>query len=263
MRTEAVNNQLLDIALRIREMREIFGFSTAEMAKRTDISEDLYIQYEAGRLDLPFTFMHKCAMAFGVELTVLLEGQTAKLSSYAVTRKSQGPVTASEDGITIQSMAALFRQKLATPYWVTYEYSEALQHEPIHTTTHAGQEFDLVIKGTLKVRVGDHVEVLHEGDSIFYNSSTPHGMIAAEGADCVFLAMVMATNETDTQITPTPQKVKQPEPPLLCSKFIQTEEDENGALQSISFPNSDAFNFAFDVVDGIARRETDKVAMIH
>ncbi len=263
MRTEAVNNQLLDIALRIREMREIFGFSTAEMAKRTEISEDLYIQYEAGRLDLPFTFMHKCAMAFGVELTELLEGNTAKLSSYAVTRKSKGPVTASEDGITIQSVAALFRQKLATPYWVTYEYSEALQHEPIHTTTHAGQEFDLVIKGTLKVRIGDHVEILHEGDSIFYNSSTPHGMIATEGTDCVFLAMVMATNETDARITPTPQRVKQSEPPLLCEKFIQTKEDENGALQSIEFQNSDDFNFAFDVVDGIARREPEKVAMVH
>ncbi len=263
MRTETVNNQLLDIALRIREMREIFGFSTAEMAKRTEISEELYIQYEAGRLDLPFTFMHKCALAFGLELTELLEGNTAKLSSYVVTRCSKGPVTASEDGITIQSMAALFRQKLATPYWVTYEYSEALQHEPIHTTTHAGQEFDLVIKGSLRVRVGDHVEVLHEGDSIFYNSSSPHGMIAIGGSDCVFLAMVMASNETDKLIAPTPQKTKQPEPALLCEKFIQTVENENGSLQSISFQNSDAFNFAFDVVDGIARREPDKVAMVH
>ena len=167
------------------------------MAEKTEVSVEQYHSYEQGTVDFPFTFMHKCALAFGVELTDLLEGQSAKLSSYTVTRRGMGPVTASEDGITIQNMAAMFRQKLATPYWVTYQYSKELQSQPIHTTTHDGQEFDLVVKGTLRVRVGEHEEVLHEGDSIFYKSSTPHGMIAVDGQDCVFLAMIMASSEKE------------------------------------------------------------------
>ena len=263
MSPNAVNTQLLDIAQRIRAMREISEYTTKEMAERVEIPESLYLQYERAEIDLPFTFIHKCAQIFDVELTDLLEGNSARLSSYTVTRKDRGLVTASEDGITIQDMASKFRHKLATPYWVTYEYSEQLQHEPIHTTTHAGQEFDLVIKGSMKVRVGDHVEVLHEGDSIFYNSSTPHGMIAIDGADCVFLAMIMASDETDKVIKPTPQRVRQAEPALLCEKFVKPVEDENGCLQSITFPNADDFNFAFDIVDGIARREPERLAMIH
>ena len=263
MSPNAVNNQLLDIAQRIRAMREISEYSTKEMAERIEIPESLYLQYERAEIDLPFTFIHKCAQVFDVELTDLLEGNSARLSSYTVTRRDRGLVTASEDGITIQDMASKFRHKLATPYWVTYEYSEQLQHEPIHTTTHAGQEFDLVIKGSMKVRVGDHVEVLHEGDSIFYNSSTPHGMIATGGADCVFLAMIMASDETDKVIKPTPQRVRQPEPSLLCEKFVKPVEDENGCLQSITFPNAEEFNFAFDIVDGIARREPERLAMIY
>ena len=263
MSPNTVNNQLLDIALRIRAMREISDYTTAEMAERIDIPEALYLQYERAEIDLPFTFIHKCAQVFDVELTDLLEGNSARLSSYTVTRRDKGLVTAAEDGITIQDMASKFRHKLATPYWVTYEYSERLQHEPIHTTTHAGQEFDLVIQGSMKVRVGDHVEILHEGDSIFYNSSTPHGMIAIDGEDCTFLAMIMASNETDKVIKPTPQRVRQAEPALLCDKFVKPVEDENGILQSITFPNADAFNFAFDIVDGIARREPDKLAMVY
>ena len=54
-----VNNQLLDVALRIREMREIVGYSIEEMAEKTEISQTLYKEYEAGTADLPFTFMHK------------------------------------------------------------------------------------------------------------------------------------------------------------------------------------------------------------
>ena len=181
MSNQNSTNQLMDIAMRIRDMREILGYSMQKMAELAEVSEDTYHLYESGTVDLPFTFLHKCAKVFGVEITVLLEGHSARLSGYTVTRRGKGLVPAAEDGITIQDMAPMFRKKLATPYWVTYQYSPELQNQPIHTTTHAGQEFDLVIKGSMKIRVGDREEILHEGDSIFYKSSTPHGMIAVDG----------------------------------------------------------------------------------
>ena len=257
-------NPLMEIAERIREMREIVGYTEAEMAEKTEVSVEQYRSYEQGTADFPFTFMHKCALAFGVELTDLLEGQSAKLSSYTVTRRGMGPVTASEDGITIQNMAAMFRQKLATPYWVTYQYSKELQSQPIHTTTHAGQEFDLVVKGTLRVRVGEHEEVLHEGDSIFYKSSTPHGMIAVDGQDCVFLAMIMASSEKEQDLSVRTRTLEEtPEQQLLCDQFVHGVEKEDGSLERLEFHNEDKFNFAFDIVDGLARREPDKLAMVH
>ena len=255
---------LMEIALRIREMRRITGFTEKEMAEKTGVTEAEYRSYETGTVDLPFTFLHKCSLAFGLELTDLLEGQSAKLSSYSVTRRGCGLITAAEDGITIRNMAALFRQKLATPYWVTYQYSEELQHQPIHTTTHGGQEFDLVLKGSMRVRVGDHEETLHEGDSIFYKSSTPHGMIAVDGADCTFLAMIMASTEEEQAIVVRPRAVEEVQPgQLLCSHFVQPVENEDGSLKELHFAHEDEFNFAFDIVDGIARRSPDKLAMLH
>jgi len=254
--------QLMDVAMRIREMREIFGYSVEDMAQKTELTVDTYSLYESGTVDLPFTFMHKCAKIFGVEITVLLEGQSAKLSGYTVTRRGRGLTTASEDGITIQDMAPMFRKKLATPYWVTYQYSAELQDKPIHTVTHAGQEFDLVIKGSMRIRVGDHEEILHEGDSIFYKSSTPHGMIAIDGQDCVFLAMIMVSETTDQKLYIGSSR-KTANDHLLCHKFIHALEDEKGALQNITFENADKYNFAFDTVDAIARQEPDKLAMVH
>ena len=264
MTNSTSTTQLMDVAMRIREMREILGYSTQKMAELTQISEDTYQLYESGTIDLPFTFMHNCAKAFGVEIPVLLEGHSAKLSGYTVTRKGKGLVTASEDGITIQNMAPMFRKKLATPYWVTYEYSEELQDQPIHTTTHDGQEFDLVVKGAMRIRIGEHEEVLREGDSIFYKSSTPHGMIAIDGQDCVFLSMIMASDKRDTALKLAPRTVKKStEEPLLCNQFVWGSEDENGVMTGINFANADRYNFAFDTVDAIARKEPDKLAMVH
>ena len=263
MTNQSTVNQLMEIALRIREMREILGYSKQKMADLTEVSEETYRLYETGTVDLPFTFMHKCAKVFGLEITDLLEGQSAKLSGYTVTRRGKGLVTASEDGITIQDMAPMFRKKLATPYWVTYQYSPELQNLPIHTTTHNGQEFNLVIKGAMRIKVGDHVEVLREGDSIFYKSSTPHGMIAIDGQDCVFLSMIMASDTTDQPLYIGQSRKAKAGAPYLCEKFIQTTEDERGALQNIKFMDEDSYNFAFDSVDAIARREPEKLAMVH
>ena len=174
-----------------------------------------------------------------------------------------GQQTAKEAGIDIMNMAPKFKNKLAEPYWVRYEYSDELQHQPIHLTKHSGQEFDLVLSGALMVQVGSNKEVLHEGDSIYYNSSTPHGMIAVEGKDCVFCAVVMNGEDSEeysmkTSIAPIPPSRK-----LLCEKFVECKEDENGVLQSVEFKNTDSFNFGFDVVDAIAEKYPEKLAMIH
>ncbi len=254
---------LVEVAIRIREMREILGYSTEKMAELTQISEDTYRLYESGNTDLPFTFIHNCAKAFGVEIPVLLEGHSAKLSGYTVTRRGKGLVTASEDGITIQNMAPMFRRKLATPYWVTYKYSEELQNQPIHTVTHDGQEFDMVVKGAMRIRIGEHEEVLREGDSIFYKSSTPHGMIAIDGEDCVFLSMIMASEQRDTAMKLEPRATKKDHQQLLCNSFVWGNEDENGCFTGLNFANTESYNFAFDTVDAIARKDPQKLAMVH
>ena len=258
-------DKLLEVALRIREMREISGFSQEYMAQKTDVSVEEYCCYEAGEKDFPFTFIHKCALAFDIGITDILEGQSAHLSSYTVTRKGGGRQTAKEDGIDIKNLAPMFREKIAEPYYVKYEYSAALQNRPIHVTTHSGQEFDLILSGQLKVQIGDNTEILSVGDSIYYNSSEPHGMIAVGGEDCHFLAVVLPGEDAEQEsisesIAVSARPVKEE---LIIGKFIETEENEKGALSAIKFRNEEEFNFAYDVVDAVAEKYPDKLAMVH
>ena len=263
MNTNNALLQLSEVAARIKELRDIMGWTVAEMAEKTDVTVEKYELYESGKADIPFTFIHKCALEFGVEMTELLEGKTAKLSSYTVTRKGMGQGTAKEDGIDIANLAPKFKDKLAEPYWVKYEYSASQQNKPIKLTTHSGQEFDLVLSGRLKVQVGNHTEILDEGDSIYYNSSTPHGMIAVDGKDCVFCAVVMSGEEaTEPEVRKSVISATKSEN-LVCEKFVDLSEDENGALKDIKFKNTETFNFGFDIVDEIADKYPDKLAMLH
>ena len=254
-----------EVAARIKEMRSVMGLSVSETARLTGFDEQTYLKYESGEEDLPFSFIYSCARVFKLELTELLEGNNARLSSFAVTRRGKGQLTAKEDGIELRDLAPLFRGKLSVPLWVTYEYSEELQNQPIHTSVHNGQEFDYIVSGSLKVKVGDHCTVLEEGDSIYYDSSTPHGMIATGGKDCVFIAIILHGEKTgydEAKVTATlaPDKLTEP---LAIEDFVTCKLCEAGVPESISFKNIDNYNFAFDTIDRIAAAHPDKLAMIY
>ncbi len=255
--------KLLEIGGRIREMREIDGISIEEMATRTEVSIEQYLEYESGNADFPFSFIHKCSLIFNIDITDILEGKSAKLRSYNITRKGEGQDTAKENGIQIQSLAPKFKDKISEPYWVKYEFDESIQDKPITLATHSGQEFDYIISGRLKVQIGDNVEYLSEGDSIYYNSSEPHGMIAVDGQDCHFVAVVLPGKSEEEQTVRQTIVASSPKAGLVSENFIECKEDENGTLVSINFKNEDKFNFAFDTVDAIAKKAPDKLAMIH
>ena len=49
----------------------------------------------------------------------------------------------------------------------------------------------------------------------------------------------------------------------IAEPFIQVEETADGVLKDIKFVNDDNFNFAYDVVDKLAKKCPDKRAMLH
>ncbi len=267
MQEDAMREQLREVAERIRNMREILGISKQTMAYNTGVSTEEYSDYENGDRDFSFTFIYKCAKCFNVDPTDLLKGSSPTLTSYTVTRKGGGLPITRVKGLAYKNLAAMFKNKIAEPFWVKLPYSEEEQAGPMKMSTHNGQEFDIVIKGTVEVMVGNHVETLYAGDSIYYNSSIPHGLMAVNGEDAEIYAVVMnAGEDTGIVAVESERPVNDPihhEPHGIYKRFITTTKDENGSLTDIEFHNEEQFNFAFDIVDELARKCPDKMAMLH
>lgn len=183
--------KLLEIAQRIRTMREILEIPVAEMAQQTGISAQEYVDCEEGKNDFSFTFLYNCAQAFGMDIIELLTGDAPHLSFYSIVKNGGGLNINRRKGFTYQHMAYRFSDKVAEPFIVTAPYFEEEQSLPIHLSQHDGQEFDYVLRGKLKVQMESHTEYLEAGDAIYYDSGHAHGMIATGGEECVFLAVVM------------------------------------------------------------------------
>lgn len=186
-----MKTQILEIAERIRGLREMMNITEEEMAKTVGVSIEDYRCYERGENDFPFTFLLKCSQKFGIDIVELMTGENPRLSFYTVTRSGHGLPIQRRKGLEYRHLAPYIKDKLAEPFYVYAPYNEEEQNKPIKYSTHEGQEFDYIIKGSLKVDLDGHIEILNEGDSLFYDSGNRHGMIATGGRDCEFLAIVI------------------------------------------------------------------------
>ncbi len=263
MEPKTVDRELLEIAVRIKAAREDAGLSEAEMAEKTGVSVEEYHTLEQGLSDFNFTFIFKCANIFGVDIKDLLEGESATLSLYTVTRRGEGLPITRRTGFEYLNLAPDFKNKLAEPFFVTIPYSA---EEAEHFSTHRGQEIDIVVSGRMEIQINDKIEVLGPGDTIYYNSGFPHANRALDGKDCVIYAIVIKPTPDDDSYTihkkPVEKHKAEKKNYTVADDYIETEDDENGALKSVRFKNTEKFNFAFDIVDRLAEKLPDKTALM-
>lgn len=264
--------QLSEVAQRIRTLREILEISEQEMAKNTDVTVAEYKEYESGDKDFSFTFIYKCAKHLDVDPTDLIRGISPTLSSYNLTRKGDGLPITRRQGFKYINMAPLFKHKVAEPFYVKMPYSEEEQNQPIKLSTHVGQELDIVISGKMKMQIGEHTEILCAGDSVYYDSSTPHGMVAVDENDAEIYAVVIKPDlseniqeeiKEDTFENIVKTKLERKNNKLVVDPFIDVTETKEGVLQTIKFKNDDKFNFSFDIVDKLAEKCPNKTAMVY
>jgi len=186
-----MGNNNLEIAQRLKAMREMLDFKVEDMLEITGVTKEEYLDYESGNRDFSVTFLFNCAEKFGIDVSELLVGSTPKLSSCAITRAGQGVITERRHLFTYEHLAHNFKGRSSEPFFVTAPYEKDAEDKPIILSAHNGQEMDYVLSGQLKVNINGRTEILNPGDTAYYDSSQPHGMIAVGGKDCTFLAVVL------------------------------------------------------------------------
>ena len=262
---DGMKDKINQIAARIKELRIVTGLTVEEMASRTGITVEEYEQCEAGNRNLSVAFLYHCTLSFGVDLGDLLEGKSPKLRQYALTRRGGGQRIEEAHNMIGFNLAAEFRNRIALPLYMELSYNG--DEENIELVTHEGQECDIVIKGHMKIRIGEKTEILGPGDCIYFDSGTPHGMIAVGGEDCSFYAIVLRNQaarlgEQEAVPSVATKRYADDTGSRIYRDFIIPTE-ENGVLKKIAFKNEDKFNFAFDVVDELGKRKPDNLAMLH
>lgn len=180
-------NSRQHIAERIRELRDSSGVSVQQAAEQLKMDLAQLRDYEDGSVDVPISALYAIAGLFGVDLTDLMTGKSPNLQRFCVVREGKGPQIERYPGYRFQSLAFDFANRHFEPLLVTLDPEVNHQISPV---THAGQEFNLVLSGRMRVILGGNAVELSKGDSIYFDPMLPHGQLALDDAPAVFLTVI-------------------------------------------------------------------------
>lgn len=184
-----MTTNLEQIGERIKGLRESLNLTAGQMANKLEVEKEDYLLYEAGQKDISISLLQRIEREFNVSLSTLMFGEEPRMSSYFVTRKNQGVSVERISAYKYQSLTAGFSNNAAEIFIVTVEPKP--EEIDYFKNIHAGQEFNMVIEGGMSININGKDIILEEGDSIYFDSSLPHGMKALHGKPVKFLAVIL------------------------------------------------------------------------
>lgn len=180
-----MNEKMQQIARRIKELREILGFTEKEIALKINVDLDVYLAYENAKLDMPVSVLYSLSSALEVDPTVILTGEAPRMSKYTVVRCGKGVKIERFKGYSFSSLAFNYNNRDMEPMIV-----ELLKKsEAPGLVTHPGQEFNYVLNGVVCVTVGENKFTLNTGDSIYFDAALPHRQ-TAQTPEAKFLTVI-------------------------------------------------------------------------
>lgn len=184
----ALNEQIKQMAMRLRGLREDLEMSTGELAEKCGVTDAEIQRYESGESDIPMNFVCNAAVVMGVEPLELFSGDTPTMNNYWLIRKGKGPVIERQKAYKYQALAMGFKHAKASPFIVTVDPKD---EEHLHLNTHDDQEFNLILKGSILMNIDGKEIILNEGDSIYFDANQPHAVRALNGEPARFFAIII------------------------------------------------------------------------
>ena len=184
-----MDDQLRQIGERLRGLRDVLDIPADEVAETIGVSVEKYEKIEQGEADITISNLMKIAKKYGISTEELIFAETPHMKSYFVVRNGQGVSIERTKAYKYQSLVSGFMGHKADVFIVTVEPKP--EAHVVYKNSHPGQEFNLVLEGKMELYIAGKTIVLDEGDSIYFDSTKPHGMLAVGNKAVKFLAFTV------------------------------------------------------------------------
>ncbi len=184
----------LGIGKKIKKLRLEKGLTLQELSEKTGLSKGLISQIENEQVSPPISTLMKIANGLNVEISYFFE-QDEPTEKITVVRKNER-ISSGRRGIkgninigySYELLAHKRPHKHMEPFLVTFEPKE---RDDVIMFNHEGEEFHFVLEGKLEMIAENHEPIiLEEGDSLYFDSSIPHGFRGLEGKPAKTLTIV-------------------------------------------------------------------------
>jgi transcriptional regulator with XRE-family HTH domain len=173
------------IGAKIRALRLKKKMGLVELGQHTGLSPALLSKIERGRLFPTLPTLLRIALVFSVGLEFFFAGAREK-PLFAVVRKAQRVRLPNKPGARhvayrFESLDYPAPERRFNSYCAEFFPAPPAGVEP---HAHPGVEFIYALTGTLSVHIDGEEHALEAGDSIYFDSSVPHGYRRSGGRAC-------------------------------------------------------------------------------
>ena len=189
---EEKNEDATPIGKRLGEIRKMQHMSLEQFSKISGIKQSKLKDIEDQKILPDLGTIVKLSKALRIGTSFLL-GQESGYSYSVVREKERQKISRFSTGSSerpnyqYQSLAQGIKDKHMETFLVTLS-PDAGNAE---LSSHDGEEFLVVMEGTIKVILGNKEEILAGGDSIYYHATIPHNVLNAAGkGNAVILAVI-------------------------------------------------------------------------
>lgn len=182
------------ISEKIKSLRTAKEISIEELAERSGLAVEQIRRIEEN-IDIPsLAPLIKIARTLGVRLGTFLDDQINETGA-VICRHGEEDDTISFSNNAVDARQHLHYHSLSRsktdrhmePFVIDID---ANQDKEFQLSAHEGEEFIMVLKGTLEINYGKQTYLLEEGDTIYYDSIVPHHVHAFEGQAARILAVI-------------------------------------------------------------------------
>lgn len=173
-------NPSADFGRRLRQLRRDRGWTLAEVSDRSGLAISTISKAERGIISLTYDRLSRLARGFGVDLAAFFsaEGQSFEPGSFAVARKGEFKRQETRNYVYEMLFPDVWN-KAMVPMMGSLKAREFADFEDF--VRHPGQEFLVVMEGSVTVFADDREPVhLSAGDCIYFDSAIGH-LYASDG----------------------------------------------------------------------------------
>lgn len=164
---------------KIRKLRKSKNLSIAELAEMSDLSTGLISQIERDKVVPTINAMLKIVNALDTTMGYFFDEED---NHPTIVRKNERrKIVTNDESRIYELLTPTINRKiefvLIRLNGCTHKAEEAISHE--------GEECGYVLKGNMVVIIEDEKYVLHEGDSIYFDSSKKHVYENYDDEECI------------------------------------------------------------------------------
>lgn len=184
--------EIAPIGKRLKEIREMQKLSMEQFARISGIEQGKLQDIENQKILPDLGTIVKLSKALRIGTSFLL-GQESGYSYSVVRKKDRQNIKRFSTGSSerpnyhYQSLASGIKDKHMETFLVTLSPDTG----SAELSSHDGEEFIVVMEGSIRVVLGNKEEVLGEGDSIYYIATVPHNVLnASQKGNAVIMAVI-------------------------------------------------------------------------